>query len=461
MGPVGLALEMTQGRWGAPDHLCFLNERLMEASCSSGRRLIVTMPPRHGKSETASHWFPTWLLGCFPERRVILCSYEADFAASWGRKVRDSLSEACDLGIFSTRVRADSKAANRWQVEGHEGGMVTAGVGGAITGRGADLLIVDDPVKNDEQAMSGTYRDKAWEWWNATAVTRLEPGGSVVLIQTRWHHEDLAGRILSDKFNDPDDIAKWEVVNFPAIAEEHDVLGRKPGEALWPERYDVEAIEAARRRDPFWFAALYQQRPVPRSGGMFKGEWFVYADTLPRVVRQVRYWDLAGTEGGGDWTAGLLLSECSDGNFYVTDVRHAQLSPHGVELLVVATAHEDGPQVPVYIEQDPGQAGKGQVANYQRLPGLMGYAVRGNLPTGPKDVRAIPVASKLEAGIVRLLRAPWNREFTSELIAYNPADKAPQDDQIDTLSGAWTVLTAPQQQTRRIKIADRVTLGGR
>lgn len=199
------------------------------------------MPPRHGKSEMASRYTPAWYLGRYPNRRVILASYEADYAASWGRKARDLLEEH-GSSLFGVCVRQDSHAANRWDLADHNGGMTTAGVGGAITGRGADLLIIDDPVKSVEEAESETYRARTWDWWRGVALTRLEPGGSVILVMTRWHEDDLAGRILQE------DSANWRVLSLPAIASDDldDPLDREPGEPLWPERYDADAL--ARRR---------------------------------------------------------------------------------------------------------------------------------------------------------------------------------------------------------------------
>ena len=177
---------------------------------------MVTLPPRHGKSQLISQYFPAWYLGTFPDRRTILTSYEAGFAAGWGRRARDVLEEF-GPEVFEVSVREDSSAADRWDINGHVGGMITAGVGGAITGRGADLLIIDDPVKNSEDAASKTMRDKAWEWYQSTAYTRLEPGGAIILVMTRWNEDDLAGRILKESQTGGE---KWEVMNLPAIAEE-------------------------------------------------------------------------------------------------------------------------------------------------------------------------------------------------------------------------------------------------
>jgi predicted phage terminase large subunit-like protein len=278
-------------------HLELLNRRLIAVTLGPIRRLLVTMPPRHGKSELISRFLPAWFLGAFPERRVLLASYESDFAAGWGRKARDVLEEYGPY-IFGVHVRRSSFAAHRWEVvrvltheqrcaiaTDHEsaadrmassslGGMTTAGVGGPITGKGADLLIIDDPIKNAEQANSRTWREKTWEWYQSVAYTRLEPAGRIVLIQTRWHMDDLAGKLLAEAVRGGD---AWEVINLPALAEANDPLERVPGEPLWPERFGRDRLREIRRTlGEYWWTAMYQQRPVPREGAIFKKGWFRY-----------------------------------------------------------------------------------------------------------------------------------------------------------------------------------------
>lgn len=240
------------------------------------------MPPRHGKSEFASKTFPAWFLANWPDKRVIVASYAAEFAASWGRKARTLLQDH-GLRFFDVSLRHDSKAADAWDIEGHSGGMQTCGVGGPLTGKGADVLIIDDPVKNAEEANSEVYRQKTWEWYISTAYTRLEPGGAVILIQTRWHEDDLAGRILAHAKETGEE---WTVINLPALAEPNDELGRSEGEPLWPERYDAAALEGIRKTvGSYFFSALYQQRPVPPEGGLFKKSWFRYYSSDNDVYR--------------------------------------------------------------------------------------------------------------------------------------------------------------------------------
>lgn len=399
---------------------------------------MVTMPPRHGKSELCSHYFPTWYLGNYPDREVILCSYEADFAASWGRKVRDALGECADSGLFPVRPRSDVSAANRWQIAGHRGGMVTAGAGGAITGRGADLLIIDDPFKNAEDANSETIRNRVWEWWQSTASTRLSPTGVVMIINTRWHLDDLSGRLLE---REPE---RWAHIDFPAIAEGADALGRQPGEALWPGRYPLPLLEELRAQvGSYYWQALYQQQPVTRGGEMFRREWFSVEEYPPkRVAARVRYWDRAATAatpgGDPDWTVGALVSRTADGSYCIEHVARTRGTPLECERLIRQTAEIDGKAVPVQMEQEPGSSGVDTIDNYRRRV-LVGYSFRGDRVTGDKLTRADLWAAPAEAGLVSLVRGEWNGAFLDEVEQF-PRGK--HKDQVDAVSGAVKCLGA-------------------
>lgn len=262
--PAALAERLSEGRWTRAPHLTLLARKVAGAAFGECRRLLVLIPPRHGKSELVSHWTPVWLLELFPEWPIILASYEADFAASWGRKVRDTI--ALHRDTLSVQISEDSSAAHRWNTP-QGGGMITAGVGGPITGRGARLLIIDDPFKNWEEAQSATRREKVWEWFRSTAYTRLEPGGSIVIVMGRWHEDDLVGKLLKEQAAGGE---TYEVVELPAQARENDPLGRPIGAPLWPERYDTPALEGIRRAIlDYFYQALYQQQPPSAAGKLF------------------------------------------------------------------------------------------------------------------------------------------------------------------------------------------------
>lgn len=437
MMPLGLARLANPNWWQTPRHLRLLNRKLLDVAAGRIKRIMVMLPPRHGKSETCSHYFASWYLGTFPDKRVILASYEADFAASWGRKARDTLEEYGPQ-VFGVSVDPTSSAANRWNIFGRRGGMTTAGVGGPITGRGADLFIIDDPVKNAEEANSPTVREKHWQWYQAVARTRIEPGGAIILIMTRWHEDDLAGRLLRQMEEDPK-ADRWDVLRLPAIADENDPLGRLPGKALWPERYDEEDLAGIRASvGGYTWEALYQQRPAPPGGAVFKREWFSKVlGQAPDGLRWVRFWDLAtSTASAADWTVGAKVGADRDGNLYIADIVRQRMEWPDTRRLIVATAKQDGPDVTVGVEKVAFQLAAWQ--DLMREPELMGYTVKAVGVDKSKELRAQPWAARAEAGKVYLVRGSWIGEFLSELETF-PHGR--HDDQVDAVSGAVGLLS--------------------
>ena len=266
----------TRSRYQAVRHHEVIAAALEESEAGRMPRLIITMPPRHGKSELASRRFPAWFMGKDPYRQMIFATYNEEFAADFGRSVRETMRTPVFQQVFpGCKMRAGSQAADRIQTD--EGGLaVFVGRGGALTGRGADLLVIDDPIKDREEADSKALRDKLWSWFTEVAMTRLMPGGRVVIIMTRWHEDDLIGRLTDPRnpcFN-PEEAANWKLLALPAIATEDDPMGRQPGEALWPERFPLESLDQIRRLNPRGFSALYQGQPTPDDGDYFKREWF-------------------------------------------------------------------------------------------------------------------------------------------------------------------------------------------
>ncbi len=234
--------------------------------------LVIEAPPRHGKSELCCKYLPAWYLGTFPERRVMLAMHSQALAHDYGRKARDVMEQHGNR-CFGVRVRTDSKAADNWNLEGHDGGMITAGVGTGIGGRGADLLIIDDPVSGAEAAMSERQREKNWDWWQSEALARVEPGGVVIVIGTRWHEDDLSGRLIRNA-GVGDGIAVRRL-HLKAIASDGDVLGRQAGEALWPHRFPISKLEELKQdKSSYWWNALYQQAPSRHEGAEWPEEYF-------------------------------------------------------------------------------------------------------------------------------------------------------------------------------------------
>ncbi len=233
-------------------------------------RIILQVPPRHGKSELSSVKFPAYVLGKNPEYPIITTSYSKDLATDFGLKTKDLMKSHNYQALFNTRLRKDATAKAKWKTQS-QGGYTAAGVGGSITGKGFKIGIVDDPIKNRDEADSEVIRDKIWKWWKSTFITREDGNGAIVVIMTRWHEDDLVGRILSDDWDgDPED---WEVIDFPAIATKHEDKRRK-GEALWPDRFDLDYLENKKQgAGPYEWSALYQQNPVDEESREFKNSW--------------------------------------------------------------------------------------------------------------------------------------------------------------------------------------------
>lgn len=406
--------------WDVP-HLARLASVLV-GSVDRPVNAVVEIPVRHGKSELASVRFPVWRLFRDPTVRVVVASYNATTAERFGRKAR-RIAEARGMALV-----ADRKAVGEWETaEG--GGFRSVGVGGGVTGYGFDLLIVDDPIKGREQADSLHQRDKVWEWFTEDLWTRRDPGASVVVVQSRWHEDDLVGRIFERMSSE------FERVTLPALALPGDPLGRADGESLWPDRFD-EAALAATRADigERAFAALYQQSPVPVGRGFFDVSKVEYVGSAP-PGEGVRYWDVASTAGSGDYTVGVLVVRDKDGRYCVADVARGQWGSRERDLVMRRTAEQDGQSVRIVVPQDPGAAGKSLAEHFVRL--LAGFPVTVVRESGSKELRADPWASQWGAGNVSLVRAPWVREFLDEHAVF-PYGR--HDDQVDAAAGAFTAL---------------------
>jgi predicted phage terminase large subunit-like protein len=254
-------------------HIRLIDQAILDCVLGRGpETLVVNMPPRHGKSEMCSRSLPVWFLGNWPNKNVLLLGYGQRFASRFGRVCRDRMRR-CGPDIFGFGVDVDPKCQSVVEWGTTLGGwMIASGTGGMITGLGAHLIVADDLVKNSEEAMSERQREDVWTWWNSTLETRREPGCKVVAIGTRWHKEDWLGRLIEQSEQSPD---KVRVINFPAIAEGNDVLGRKPGEALWPRRFPKPKLRDIEKKTPrYWWLALYQQRPTTHERSTWDEEHF-------------------------------------------------------------------------------------------------------------------------------------------------------------------------------------------
>ena len=413
-------------------HLAYLQYQLDRVTDGEIKRLMIQMPPRHGKSETATIRYPIYRLNMDPEMRVVIGAYNATLAGKFSRKAR-RLAQQAGIALSDERT-----AVEDWETTAG-GGMRAVGVGGGITGQGGDLIIIDDPVKSREEAESEVYREKVWDWYTDDLYTRLEPGGAMILIMTRWHMDDLAGRILAGE-----GASKWTVVNLPALALEGDILGRRPGEALCPQRYDEEALLAIKTdggMSDYAFAALYQQDPRARDGNMFPRAKVEIVDAVPAdCTRRVRYWDKGGGPTG-DPTAGVRMATNHERTvFYVEDVAHAQVNIDDRNRLMRQTATLDGTNVRGWVEQEPGSGGKESAILSVRH--MAGFPYFYEPVSGDKVVRADPLAAQWQAGNVKLVRGAWNKAYLDEMEAF---PSGVHDDQVDASSGAFNKLALTRQ----------------
>ena len=397
---------------------------------------MISMPPRHGKSMLASEFFPAWYLGRNPDKYVIAASYAQELADDFGRKVRNQLADPVFKGIFTEcSLSDDSTSAKRFNIDAG-GSYFAVGVGGPITGRGAHLLLIDDPVKNREDAESETIRRKVWDWYTSTAYTRLMPDAAVVLIMTRWHEDDLAGKILLEHAHE-----EWEVLKLPAISE---------GQALWPEQYSLKDLDNIRKTiGPRDWSALYQQEPVPEDGFYFKNEWVRWYDPkdLPKHLQYFGASDYAVTSDGGDYTVHIVGGVDADENIYIPEKgvwRSQSDSLVWVEALVSMIVQYR----PVGWAEESGQikAALGPLID-KRQQEKSAWCVRESFPTkGDKAVRAQSIRGRMAQGKVYFPKgAPWIDEFIKELMQF-PSGR--HDDQVDAFGLLGQMLDKMQTNKR-------------
>ena len=287
--PAALAIADSNGAWKSRPHLDLINRKLMSVAFGEIDRLGVHIPFQHGKTKLCSEYFSAWVLLLFPWMRIILCSHSERYSGTIGSRVRDIIARfGPSLGI---NLKQDTKSKNEWNIDSRgpfDGGMVCKGYRGDINGRACDLLLFDDVLKNAEQAMSQVILDSQWEFYQTVAFSRLGPKAPIVFVTTRWVSKDLPGRVYTEAKETGE---KWEVINFKAIAEKDDPLGRQPGEALWPERVPLKRLEMIRQKRGRWFSACWQQTPIEEQGLHFR----------PRPTKDTKGWPVY-TNIGDAWS---------------------------------------------------------------------------------------------------------------------------------------------------------------
>ncbi len=417
----------------AADHHHQIAEKLEAVERGDIQRLAIFMPPRHGKSELVSIRFPAWYIGRNPDKHVIAASYAQELASGFGRQVRNLLQTDEYRACFGSILEADSTAAHRWNTN-RGGSYLAAGVGAGITGRGADILLIDDPVRSREDADSEVYRERTWEWYRGTAYTRLHPGGAIVLVQTRWHDDDLAGRILEGSRP-----GEWDVLELPAL---HD------GSALWPAWYDTAALERIRDTiGPRDWSAQYQQQPAPDAGGYFQRDWVRYYDQLPDDTLAIYgASDYAVTDGGGDYTVHGVVGVDAQDNLYVLDWWKGQTASDEWVETVISMIDRWKPRKWV---EEAGQIEK-SIGPFltKRMAERRVYCVREQLASSrDKATRARSIQARMSMGRVYFPRQAWGDDIVHEMLRF-PAGA--HDDQVDVLSLFGRVLDEMGRGRRQV-----------
>ncbi len=448
--------------WGEPyvvfPFIRYAEQRIIDAimDTSHERYLIINAPPQVGKSSYVGILLPFWITGMFPSWQVMYISYSDDFSTGRGKDVR-TLHQLYGKELFNSSIDPDFSSATDWRVAGGRGGMLSVGIGGLITGRPGHVIIIDDLIKNAQEATSAATKKMHLSEWDGTINRRIQPGGTVIMIATRWAEDDLSGA-LTERMAEPGYTGpNWEVIEFPAFAEPPvdgelsdddleewtDVIGRHNGEVLdcrfsrIPNRDPGDFFTLAKAgMDPFAWSCLYQQKPSAREGGMFPPDnWQFYdPEELPSLDREVRVWDLAATEGGGDWTVGTKIGRSGD-RFYITDVRRFRKNSGGVQDEVKLVATFDGYSPKVLIEEEKGGAGKSVIESYKRL--LVGHTVEAAKAEGDKESRCTPYSAEQHKKRVYLPRpgtVNWDvKAFIEEHRKMMGDGRRPKhDDQIDT-----------------------------
>lgn len=435
-------------KWKTNKHIAFLDDIISNSINEGNAKIVINMPPRHGKTTFCSEWLPLWFLNKYPTKNIMLATYNQKYATHLGRKVKDIINKYSD--ILELQIRKDATASNNFILQSG-GGMLSIGANGTMTGRGADLLLIDDPIKNDAQANSITFRDNLWDWFNATAFTRIEKDGSVIVIMTRWHQDDLTGRIInSDTYNE------WTHIRLPAIAEINDPLNRNIGMPLWEEKFNIKKLNQVKSQiGEFWFSALYQQNPLNLTGNIFKRKSFryFYIKDGNYILRNSIYLnsktneandldkkytinindcpvfavcDLATTtKQTSDYTVIIIFTITPNQQILILDIirKKFEASDH---LQLLHDVYDKYKPVLIGIEAVQYQISLVQLARKDGLP------VKELRPDKDKVSRALHIVTLLENEKVFFLNdAFWLYDFENELLNF---PNAKNDDQVDAFA---------------------------
>ncbi len=430
--------QYTMPDYQASDHLTALAGALERIERGELKRLIVIMPPRHGKSEKVSLRFPCWYLGKRPEEYIVQAGYAESISLTHSRRARDIFISPEVARLFplihhrperpaQEVIVPERQAAHEWGTK-QGGSYYAVGIGGGLTGRGYNLGIIDDPVKDEEEASSKTIRDKVWEWYIKVFRTRAEPDAAIIIVMTRWHEDDLVGRLLKQSKEDPAS-DQWAVLHFPAL---------KDGKALWPERYPVEALEKIRSSiGGRAFESLYQGNPTVAEGQIIKREWWKYYRERPTFLRTIHSWDTAFKDKQqNDYSVCTIWGEASNG-YYLLDVWREKVEFPELKRVAVALDARDHPSAVAVEDKASGQSLIQELQRDTRIP-VIPFKVDSN-----KVARASAVTPLIEAGRVLLPEgAPWLYDYIEEMSAF---PNGAHDDQVDSTTQALSFMRAAQE----------------
>ena len=421
-------------------HHLYIIEKLEAFARGDIKKLMLFVPPQHGKSELVSRRFPAWLLGRNPNLKVVGCSYAIDLARKFNRSVQRIIDDKEYAGIFpetrlsNSNMRLEFKNASskgymrntdEFEIVDHEGSFKSVGVAGPLTGNPMDIGIIDDPVKDQMQASSKTFRNRNWEWYNDVFLSRTHNDSQLLFTMTRWHEDDLAGRILVKE-------SDWEVIRFPAIAEEVENGNdpRETGEALWPERHNIESLLSKKSNSSRTWASLYQQRPAPESGDIFKRDWFQTASLNPDHFRTAMkiYIDGAYTDKKTNDPTCIAIYFKHLRKVYVVKMINVRLTFEDLKRKIVELVGVYGHLKTTTITIEGKGPGISLVQSLKKDPQYRFLRIKqDNIPHIDKEARAHSTAGFIERGDYLLCDGEWS-EYIEQMCAF---PNAKHDDMVD------------------------------
>ena len=402
------------------------HERIAEALEAVERgeidRLMISVPPRHGKSELSSIRFPAWFLGKNPHKRIISASYSGDLTSGFGKKAKNIVASPQFNDLFNVGISRSTSSKSQWDLDNEEGGYFGTGVGGAATGKGAHIFIIDDPIKNRQEANSETIRNNVWDWYTSTAYTRLEKGGAIVIIMTRWHEDDLVGRLLEEQKKGGEFADNWTVINLPALDDD--------GTPLWEGKYNARALNRIKQNiGSYDFEALYQGRPTPLGGGLIKDKWWrTYTVLPPRFDIVIQTLDTAQkTKELNDFSVIATWGKYEN-KLYLLNITRGKWEMPDLERMAIAEYMKWKP-AKVLIEDK--SSGTALIQNLRRNHSIPIVAVDVNTD---KVTRVQEIVGFIESGYCYLPEyAEWLADF---LLEHGRFPNGAHDDQVDTTSMA-------------------------